>query len=154
MTGPAATSTVTPTTSSSTSLQPPFLEACQSLDDVADDTCRDDSRSVHDGPVLAAPAATDFASATEVAPQCVVDLVPSTDGDDQYQQHALVDLIADPVVAHPDPPDAGVALEWFAAGRAQGLAEPLDGLLDRFGIGGLLLAQLVQELVSGPQDLN
>jgi len=106
--------------------------------------------------VLPARAVTDFdlASATEVAPQCVVDLVPSADGDDQYQQHALVDLIADPVVAHPDPPDAGVALEWFAAGRARGLAEPLDGLLDRFCIGGLLLAQLVQELVSGSQDLN
>jgi hypothetical protein len=47
--------------------------------------------------VLPAWAVTDFdlASATKVAPQHVVGLVSSADGDDQYQQNVLVDLVAD-----------------------------------------------------------
>ena len=92
--------------------------------------------------------------ATEVAPKSLVDLVASADGDDQDQQLAVVDLTANPVVAHPDPPDAGVAFERFTAMRPRGITKAVDGNFDRIGVGRLLFVQLVQELISGPKDLN
>lgn len=94
------------------------------------------------------------ASATEVAPEGVVNVVASADGDDEDQQLAVVDLIADSVVAYPDAPDPGIAFERLAAMRPRGLGKVFDGDFDRLGIGRLLSAQLVQKRVRASKDFN
>lgn len=91
---------------------------------------------------------------TEVATEDLVDVIAGADGDDQDKQPVVVDLVADAVVADPDTPDICVPLQRAAANRPGCVAQGFDHVFDRFGVGGLLAAERVEELLRAAQDVN
>ncbi len=64
------------------------------------------------------------------------------DGDHQDNQHVVVDLVGDSVVAGPDPPLALSADRLLGPARARLIGEKLDGRLDAPLGGRVELAQL------------
>ena len=66
-------------------------------------------------------------------PSAVVDIAAVTQGDDNHQQHVIMDGVDDRVIAHAHP-EAVTALECLCPGRARILAKQRDRAADAIAV--------------------